>query len=415
MKKAVLAAVCLTDKKKGFETAMQETRELCSACGIEVAAECIQQSNSVDPRTVLRSGKLQELADMAKQTDADGIIFYNPLSVAAAQRISAAADGLDVIDRKALILDIFSLRARSAQAKIQTEVARLEYDLPKLLQDNMESDHARGGTFNNRGAGETRSVIIRRRYEARISALKAELKQIEAHQKTDQAKRKKSALKSVALVGYTNAGKSSLMNAILKTTDRPDRTVFEKDMLFATLDTSIRNISYKNRQFLLYDTVGFVSDLPHELIDAFKSTLDAARDADLLLIVEDISDPMKAQKTAITMETLKEIHADSIPVLHVHTKADLAKSDEDLKGICVSSLTMQGIDALLEDIDKALYPSDVTMMCLVPYAQMALIARSKKTLDIRILESTEEGIRLQASGTKEHMKVFEPYRTGENR
>ncbi len=205
------------------------------------------------------------------------------------------------------------------------------------------------------------------------------------------------------------------MNAILKTTDRPDRTVFEKDMLFATLDTSIRNISYKNRQFLLYDTVGFVSDLPHELIDAFKSTLDAARDADLLLIVEDISDPMKAQKTAITMETLKEIHADSIPVLHVHTKADLAKSDEDLKGICVSSLTMQGIDALLEDIDKALYPSDVTMMCLVPYAQMALIARSKKTLDIRILESTEEGIRLQASGTKEHMKVFEPYRTGENR
>lgn len=413
MKKAVLAAVCTADKKQGFTSAMQETRELCNACGIEVIGECIQQSNSIDPRTVLRSGKLQELAEMAKQTDADGIIFYNPLSVAQAQRISAAAEGLDVIDRKALILDIFSLRARSAQAKIQTEVARLEYDLPKLLQDNMESDHARGGTFNNRGAGETRSVIIRRCYEARISALKAELKQIEAHQETDQAKRKKSALKSVALVGYTNAGKSSLMNAILKTTDRPDRAVFEKDMLFATLDTSIRNIAYKNRQFLLYDTVGFVSDLPHELIDAFKSTLDAARDADLLLIVEDISDPLKAQKTAITMETLKEIHADSIPVLHVHTKADLAESSDELKGICVSSLTMQGIDALLDEIDRALYPSDVTMLCLVPYAQMALIDRGKKTLNIRILESTEEGIRLQASGTKEHMKIFEPYRTGE--
>lgn len=409
MNKAVLAAVCEKSKKKEFESSLAECRELCRACGIEVCACVTQQSDTVDLNTAFRSGKLEELARTAEQTQADGIVFYNPLHVKTAERISAACSDIEVIDRTALILYIFSKRACSAQAKIQTEMARLQYDLPKLLQDSAEGSHARGGSVNNRGAGEMRSAVIQRRYQARISELKRQLKQIDAHHLDQEEKRNSSLLKRAALVGYTNAGKSSLMNAMLRYGSRDDKQVLEKDMLFATLDTSIRSITYHSRQFLLYDTVGFVSDLPHELVEAFKSTLDAARYADLLIQVIDASDPEWQIKAAVTEETLKQIHAEHIPVIRVFNKMDLVKDTESFPGICISCLKKEGLDDLIQQIVNTLYPAEVSLECCIPYDHMALIDQGRKTMEIRILDQDETGMHIMVSGPKAQTELFRPY------
>ena len=220
-----------------------------------------------------------------------------------AERISAVA-GCNVIDRTALILDIFSSRARSRQAKLQTEMARLQYDLPRLLNSDNDRERERGGGVTNRGSGEMRSAIVARKYQKRIQDLKKELKKIESQRQMDERRRSKTLLRRVALVGYTNAGKSSFMNCLIQNTEASGNEVFEKDMLFATLDTSVRKIVYDKKTFFLYDTVGFVSDLPHTLVEAFKSTLDAARDADLLVEIVDVSDDDYETKMEVTENTL---------------------------------------------------------------------------------------------------------------
>ena len=243
-----------------------------------------------------------------EKMDVDLVVFYNSLSVQMAERISAVV-GCNVIDRTALILDIFSSRARSRQAKLQTEMARLQYDLPRLLNSDNDRERERGGGVTNRGSGEMRSAIVARKYQKRIQDLKQELKKIESQRQMDERRRSKTLLRRVALVGYTNAGKSSFMNCLIQNTEASGNAVFEKDMLFATLDTSVRKIVYDKKTFFLYDTVGFVSDLPHTLVEAFKSTLDAARDADLLVEIVDVSDDDYETKMEVTENTLREIGA----------------------------------------------------------------------------------------------------------
>lgn len=408
MRTAVLAGICEKDEASRFSGAMKECEALCEACGIQTVSIITQNSRSADPSTAFRSGKLAELAETVMETHADLIVFYNALSVKTAQRISEIC-GVPVIDRTSLILDIFSQRARTKQARLQTEMARLQYDLPRVLNSDNSSGHERGGSAYNRGAGEMRSAVIQRRYRERITELKKELKRIEIQHTQDEARRSKTLYRRAAMVGYTNAGKSSLMNALLRVSGGAGTEVMEKDMLFATLDTSVRMIRIRQKGYLFYDTVGFVSDLPHMLVEAFQSTLDAAREADLLLHVIDASDPDWQSKAAITDDTLKDIGADTIPVLRVFTKTDLISKDQYPDGLCISSFTGEGIEQLSERISTLLYPDEISVHCRIPYAQSGLIDRYRLICTIDILDQDEEGYTAHVSGPVYAADAFRKY------
>ena len=401
MRRAVLAGICLKKEKERFAVHMEECVSLCEACGIEVCAQVTQQSNSMDPRTAFRAGKLEELAAAVATTESEAIIFAQELPIAVMNRIQEAC-GVNVIDRTALILDIFSHRAKSRQAKLQVELAHLEYAMPSAAAEEETEEHSRGG-------GETRTAGIRRTYRKRITALKKELAEIEKDYQAAEHRRSKSELGRVALIGYTNAGKSSLMNAILACNQKEERQVFVKDMLFATLDSSVRNVSHRGMQFLLYDTVGFVSDLPHTLVEAFHSTLDSARNADLLIHVADLSDPFLEEKIQVTLDTLRTIQAEDIPLLTVFTKADQVKEDDRVHEPAVSSVTGEGIEALLDRITDRLYPREEKLICMVPYAKTALIHDLRRTVHIELLEETENGQLILAEGETARVLPLKQY------
>ena len=410
MKKAILAGISLKNNTGEFEEQMRETASLCHAAGLEVIDTITQLSRSLDPDTAFRSGKLQELAVLCKETDPDLIVFHNGLRIQMQQRIHEAC-GVNVIDRTSLILDIFASRARSKQAKLQVELARLQYDLPRVLHSQAdESGHERGGSAYNRGAGEMRSALVERRYASRIAALKKELASIDRQIMADERRRTKTMMRRAALVGYTNAGKSSLLNALMDRSESSGKSVMEEDMLFATLDTSVRRIRRNGRSMLIYDTVGFVSDLPHTLIDAFHSTLNSARQADLLIHVIDVSDESWPLKAEITEQTLAEIGAGDIPVLRVYNKTDLCRERPDVSGCAVSCRTKEGIDDLLQEITRRLYPAEETVLCRIPYDKISMTDAYRSVLAVEMLQADEESMIIRITGPKRYCDAFRMYR-----
>lgn len=408
MKHVILAGVCISEDRNRFASKMEECRQLCLACGYETVANIVQNSLSMDRNTAFRSGKMEKLVHLVEETQADAIVFCNTLSVSASSRI-AEMTGVSVIDRTALILDIFSSRAHTRQAKLQTEMARLQYALPAISNAKGDSERSRGGSVNNRGAGEMRSALIARKYRSRISELKKELADIETRRHEDERRRSKTLLKRVALVGYTNAGKSSLMNMILKTYGGNGSQVMSKDMLFATLDTSVRLVQYKQYAFLLYDTVGFVSDMPEPLLDAFYSTLSIAKEADLLINVID-GHENDEEKTEVTEETLKKIGVQDIPVLRVYNKMDLCEHPEMIAGNQISCYTEEGIDTFMEKIINQLYPKEEEYQVFLPYDKMFMFNEFRKVCSIEVLEHEEEGVLLKVAGEKKYLQAFEKYR-----
>lgn len=396
MERIILAGIELKNNSRSFRGMMAETRALCAACGMTVLGEIVQKSRSLDPSTAFRKGKLEELTRMREELDADGIVFHNSLSVDTANRIASVC-GAEVIDRTAVILRIFSLRARSRQARLQTEMARLQYDLPGTAENRNTGGHERGGSAYNRGAGEMRSAAVARRYEARIAFLRKELKKIDQRTGQDERRRAKTLMRRAALVGYTNAGKSSVMNCLLKESAGGGAEVEEKDMLFATLDTSVRKITVKGRSFLLSDTVGFVSDLPHTLIDAFHATLRSAAEADLLIHVIDYSDPEWQEKEEITEKTLREIGASDIPVLRIFNKCDLKRGSR-ADGMMISCRTGEGIRSLSEEIFRRLYPDEDAVTCRVPYDRMNIAEKYFALLKGKVIGEDEEGTLIRFSG-----------------
>lgn len=409
MKNVILAGICLKEDQRSFQSKMDECTALCRAIDYNVVSCITQNARSMDPKFAFRKGKLDELAALVQEEQVSLIVFYNALSVQIAQRIAEVCD-CEVIDRTALILDIFSMRARSRQAKLQTELARLQYDLPRVLNSDNDRERERGGTVNNRGSGEMRSQIIARKYQRRIQDLKQELEKIETRRNQDERRRNKILLQRAALIGYTNAGKSSFMNQLLKANTSQGTTVYEEDMLFATLDTSVRRITYDHKAFLLYDTVGFVSDLPHELIDAFHSTLQACKEADLLIHIIDASDPEYQNKIEVTENTLKEIGAQDVPVLRIYNKIDLLEDISSIDDLCVSAFTGFHMEQAVQTILKRLYPEEECMTCLLPYDRISLFDEYRSVLDIDVASHNEDGMLLTMKGPSRYIRVFDAFR-----
>ena len=332
--RALLAGVNTGLAPEKYARSMQELKGLAEACDLEVVSMVVQNAAEITHRTYMGSGKVEELREEIRLMDADVVIFNEALSPLQVRNLEKELD-TEVLDKTGIILQIFSQRARTREARLQVETARLKYLLPRLAGMHAELSRQGGGSgrLSNKGAGEQKLELDRRRIEHRISQMEKELKVVDKERETQRSRRLQSGIARVALVGYTNAGKSTLMNALLGYCDGEDadqKKVLEKDMLFATLDTSVRRIEAPGHlPFLLSDTVGFISDLPHSLVKAFRSTLEEVCQADLLLEIIDFSDPDCDSQIEVTARTLQEIGAGHIPLVYVYNKCDMALEDRE--------------------------------------------------------------------------------------
>ena len=380
-----------------FEASIEELKSLALACDIDPVGEVIQNLQRPNHGLYVGTGKLAEIRDLVDQEEIDVVIFEDELTPSQIRNLSKHLD-VEVLDRTRLILDIFANRARTKEAKMQVEIARLRYALPRIRNTNQNFSRQRGGTgTRNRGSGETQLELDRRKIEIKISALEKELKEIALQRGIRRQKRAKSGVPIVALVGYTNAGKSTLMNNMVTRFQQvEDKLVFEKDMLFATLDTSVRNIELENgKSILLSDTVGFINKLPHHLIKAFRSTLEEVVEADLLLHVIDVSNPNYQKQIDVTNETLKEIGADHVEPVYVYNKIDLAEDARSFEGESILKLSAKkdlGFEALIDLLKVKLFSDYERCQLLIPYDQGSEIAYLKE-------RATILGISYEGTGT----------------
>ena len=412
MRKRVIIVGININNKNNFEESIIELKNLCIACDMEVVGKVEQNLKKINPTFYMGSGKIEELQDLIEKTNAEIIVFNNELSASQIKNIEEEVK-CNVIDRTALILDIFANRAKTREAKLQVEVARLQYELPRLIGANENLGRQSGGVgTKNRGAGETKLELDRRRIEDRIASLNKELEILKYQRNTQKNKRKKSNIPNVALVGYTNAGKSSVMNVLVENfINKEDKKVFEKNMLFATLETYVRNIKlHNNKSFLLYDTVGFVGDLPHNLVKAFRLTLEEVCDADLLVHIIDISNPNYKNQIDVTNETLSQIGADNIPMIYVYNKIDLIDLDKlDNNKILISAKRDIGIDRLIESICEKVFEDYIRFKLKIPYSEGKMISNIMENATILDSEYIEDGVILNIECSEKEYVQYKQY------
>ncbi|MED0962441.1 GTPase HflX [Bacillus paramycoides] len=378
LQRAVLVGVNLGNESD-FAYSMEELENLAEACDVEVIGQVTQNLQRVNPSHYIGKGKIEEVAAYVKEIDANMVIFNDELSPSQIRNLEGDLD-CKVIDRTILILDIFAQRAKTKEAQLQVEVAHLQYMMPRLIGLRESLGRQSGGVgTKNKGVGEKKLELDRRKIEEQISVLNKDLEALVAQRQTQRKQRKKNEIPVVALVGYTNAGKSTTMNAMLEIYNgTEEKQVFEKDMLFATLETSVRNIDLPdNKSFLLTDTVGFVSKLPHHLVKAFRSTLEEVAEADLLIHVVDYANPNYEQLIDITNETLKKIGVENIPTIYAYNKSDMVdveipKVQEDR--VYLSAKKHVGIEELVEMIRSHIYKEYTKCEMLIPYDQGQVVS-----------------------------------------
>ena len=390
------------------ERSLKELAALCEANHMEAVAEVVQKRATPEAGTVLGSGKLEEARMAAEQLGARCAVFDGELTGSQIRNISSAV-GVEVIDRTMLILEIFRSRAVTNEGKLQTELALLKYRLPRLqgMGESLSRQGGGGGGGGGarRGAGETKLELDRRHIRRRIETLENRLEEMEKRRGETRRARQKSGVPVVAMVGYTNVGKSSLTNALC------GAEIFEADMLFATLDPTARRLTLPSGlTVVLVDTVGFVSRLPHHLVEAFKSTLEEAAFADVLVRVADASDPAAAEQLAVTDQVLDELGCGDIPRLTVYNKCDksgVLPFDPDI--LLTSARTGLGLDRLKARLDELLSARVRRIEVLLPYDQLALADILRSRGNVQAEEYRAEGVYYAATVRIDDLHRFEAY------
>ena len=388
------------------ESSMDELSELAKTAGAEELARVLQKREAYEPATVIGEGKLAEVKELCGSLGAELLIFDCELTASQIRNVEDETD-VRVIDRTMLILDIFAGRAVSREGKLQVELAQLKYRLPRLMGIGASLSRL-GGGIGTRGPGETQLETDRRHIRRRIDKLSAELKELEERRGDARDRRKKDSVQVGAIVGYTNAGKSTLLNLLT------GADVLAEDKLFATLDPTSRAIELPDgRSLLLVDTVGLIRRLPHHLVEAFKSTLEEAACADIIIHVCDVSDPEAAEKADVTLKTLADLGAAEIPVVTVLNKCDLLTENipEDDSTVKISAKKAQGIDRLLKVVAANLPETAKRMKLLLPYDKAGFTAKLRENGKVFTEEYTETGVLVDALVDQMLIKQMLQYET----
>ena len=403
LERVVLVSVWTSGTQEDADNAMAELKLLAETAGSEVLEALVQRRSQPDPATYIGRGKVEEVADVVRITGADTVVCDGELQPAQLRNLEDLIK-VKVVDRTALILDIFASHAKSAEGKAQVELAQLQYLKQRLrgwggnLSRQAGGRAAGGAGIGGRGPGETKLETDRRRIHHRIAQLRRRLREMDVTREGKRAERRRNRVPSVAIVGYTNAGKSSLLNRLT------GAGVLVEDALFATLDPTTRRTETRDgRVFTLTDTVGFVRHLPHDLVEAFRSTLEESTTADLLLHVVDASDPDPEGQIAAVRQVLAEIGASDVPELLVCNKADRADATTLLAlraghpgCVVVSARTGHGLEELADAVEARLPSPEVLVETLIPYSRGDLMDRIHRTGTIETLEHTGEGTRVRA-------------------
>lgn len=392
------------------DDSLEELKQLADTAGATVIKKFIQKRPKPDPAFFIGRGKVQELALYAQQENIDLCIFDDELSPAQQRNIESVM-GIRILDRTALILDIFAQRARTNEGKLQVELAQLQYTLPRIMGKGLMLSRL-GGGIGTRGPGETKLEVDRRRIRDRIAFIKEQIEKVKAVRSLHRSKRKKNNVFEVSLVGYTNAGKSTLLNTLTNS------DIYAKDQLFATLDPTTRQLTLPNKQeIIITDTVGFIQRLPHQLIAAFRSTLEVVTEADLLVHVIDVSHELYKEQAAAVHEVLKEIGAESKPVITVYNKIDKLPPDSKLADrlaleedtVCISAAKKLNLETLQQMIESHLKSKAVEVTLCIPYAETAKAAQLHETANVLEQEYTENGAVMKVILPVEDLEAYNEY------
>lgn len=392
------------------DDSLEELKQLADTAGATVIKKFIQKRPKPDPAFFIGRGKVQELALYAQQENIDLCIFDDELSPAQQRNIESVM-GIRILDRTALILDIFAQRARTNEGKLQVELAQLQYTLPRIMGKGLMLSRL-GGGIGTRGPGETKLEVDRRRIRDRIAFIKDQIEKVKAIRSLHRSKRKKNNVFEVSLVGYTNAGKSTLLNTLTNS------DIYAKDQLFATLDPTTRQLTLPNKQeIIITDTVGFIQRLPHQLIAAFRSTLEVVTEADLLVHVIDVSHELYKEQAAAVHEVLKEIGAETKPVITVYNKIDKLPPDSKLADrlaleedtVCISAAKKLNLETLQQMIESHLKSKAVEVTLCIPYADTAKAAQLHETANVLEQEYTENGAVMKVILPVEDLEAYNEY------
>lgn len=405
---AVLVSICeRTQDLEPAERSLDELERLLETAGGKCFAKVIQVKESFDPRTCIGSGKVAEIAELCKNNDIELVVFDFELTPAQIRNLeNDIGDAVSVIDRSMLILDIFALHAVSGEGKLQVELAQLKYSAPRLIGKGKELSR-QGGGIGTRGPGESKLESDRRHLKEKVSMLEARLREMENNRAVMRAQRDRSGIPKLALVGYTNAGKSTLLNYLT------DAGVLCEDKLFATLDPTTRKMQLPNGDsILLTDTVGFIRKLPHHLVKAFKSTLDEVRYADVLLVVCDITDSEVREHLAVTNDIIEELGAADKPVIYVYNKCDnleVLPEIEDKNSVLVSAKCGFGAERLLDAITNAISIGKKRVILTVPYTEQNLCSRIYDNYTVHSVDYTDSGVLLDVTLDKRGLGLYSQY------
>ncbi len=417
--RAVLVGVDRGSAEWPLKESLAELERLVNTAGAEVVGTVSQKLETPNPRTFIGPGKAEELANLVKRMEADLVVFDDELSPSQQSNLEKLVGSpVKVIDRTALILDIFALHATTKEGRLQVRLAQNQYLYPRLrgMWSHLASNRMGGGVGSRFGEGESQLEVDRRLVRKRISRIRNELKDVAQSRATQRKSRKDGSIFRIALAGYTNAGKSSLMNRLTGS------DVLAYDKLFATLDSTTRRLELDAGPCVtLTDTVGFIQKLPHSLVEAFHSTLEEIREADLILLVVDTSSPQRDEQIAAVREVLGQIDAEKIDTVLVYNKIDLCEPGEpghlaelDADAAFVSAKTGEGAEPLLERITEAVLARDPLVEVLIPFAQGRFVQLAHERAHVELEEFTENGTRMKLRVPKASLPSFAPFAIGED-